>query len=443
MEWFTGFDAKTRTLAVLALGAVLSLALALWAVLGQRPVGQATLEEPVAAFPGLEDLAGGLSGLTLVTAEDEVRLTQRPDGQWVVANRHGYPARIPPLIAAVRGLVELKLAEPKTANPERHALIGLGDPADGGTAVRVRLEGTGGAPLADLLVGNAVPPGLDGTARQYVRRPGEDQTWLAAGTLELETELHAWLRQGVVEIDRERIQSMDLALKDAPRYRLVPEAEGRQRYFRPDPMPAGQRVKDRFQTNSIASIFEDLRILDVRPRAELDFSNADRITYRTREGLTIDLEWVEEGDKVWIAVFAGADPPPGEPATEAPAPAEPENTPPEDPTFEPPLGEPASAARSAELDADAIEKATGNWAFQIPNYKADQLDTPMADLIEPLPEPEPVPAPVAGPALGPGAGPGAANPGETLHTPDAGFDPALPPGTANPVPDEMLAPPAE
>ena len=146
-----------------------------------------------------------------MTGEEVVSISRREDGVWGVASRAGYPANEELVRNVLLGVGNMEAYEPRTANPEWHRNLGLMKPEDIGTAIRVELF-SGEERLAGLLVGKVPERAVDvnGEGLIYVRRDGEDQTWLARGRLPLHKQAIDWLDTRFIDIPREEVARVTL-----------------------------------------------------------------------------------------------------------------------------------------------------------------------------------------------------------------------------------------
>lgn len=175
----------------LYVAAALAAAAVALAVLGQRqstpPAGPAG--EPV--LPGLADALDELTRVTLVAAGGEPVVTlERSRQTWTVAERDDRAADIGRLRAALVALSEASIVERKTADPGRHALIGVEDIAlDTAAGTLVRLESASGT-RRELILGEP-----DGAGGRFARRPGQARSFLIDRDPELPRDPAQWLAQ--------------------------------------------------------------------------------------------------------------------------------------------------------------------------------------------------------------------------------------------------------
>ena len=129
-------------------------------------------------------------------------LARDKDG-WPLSDRGGYPVKADAVRALLVKLADAELVEPKTRNQERYALLELEDPKGKDAKSRlVRLLDDKGAVLAEAIVGkkrSAVGGSKGGT---YVRKPGDEQTWLSNADLDLA--VRDWVQANVSICPRPR-----------------------------------------------------------------------------------------------------------------------------------------------------------------------------------------------------------------------------------------------
>ena len=85
-------------------------------------------------------------------------------------------------------LTELRLVEPRTKDPAEFSRLGLEDP-NGKTAKSdlLRVLDASGKPIVSLIVGHRRVRTQGNVPEQiFVRRPDDNQTWLAEGSLEVD-----------------------------------------------------------------------------------------------------------------------------------------------------------------------------------------------------------------------------------------------------------------
>jgi hypothetical protein len=300
---------------------------------------------PAPIFPGLDKALGAAQAITVKSPEGEIEIRRMDNNMWVVPAASSYPAHSEAVRKMLNGLVALRAVERRTARPDWHAMLDLGAPGEGGKATEIRVEGENGALLAGLLVGKVRPAGgLAGEDAFYVRRLGEDQTYLAQGDLPLEVERGDWLDPTIVDIARERVARVAMQPIIGPSYtisRASPETQS----FVVDALPRGRRMMSETAANPIGAALSDFSLEDVRPKDAIDFTKAARAEFETFDGLVIAVETVEADDAHWVRVSATTKPP-----------------------IVPHTG---TKAHDVAQEMSAINARVGAWAYKVAEWKAD------------------------------------------------------------------------
>lgn len=284
---------NTKRFPILAAVALVAIAIAVFVVMRRAPEAEGSLVGgPV--LPGLADKLNDVSSVRFVKAGETTFMTlDRADDGWTIAERDGYPADPAKVRLALINLGETKVLEPKTADPERYAQLGVQDlDQSGAEGTRVELGGDGVD--ARLIVGKASSQG-EGT---YVRHVGEAQSLLATGNLVPDPEISAWLRREIVDIPSTRIREIELAQGDGAPFRVYKDAEG-DANFKVADVPRGREVQSDYVANGLASMFSGLTLEDVARDSDDARGDATlhRATYRMFDGLVVHLEaWRHAAD---------------------------------------------------------------------------------------------------------------------------------------------------
>jgi len=352
---------------VLIILLVVTIAAVAGAVLVSSSGSSAPTEDvPSAVFPGLSDKLENLARIEIRKGGDSLTIEETGEG-WGLADKGGYPVRFEKVRDLALGIAELEPLERKTANPELHERIGLEGPAEGSESTLVVFKDASGAELASLIVGSREFRGAN--QKWYVRKSGEEQTWLAEGRLDLQTSLATWTDRDIVRLPRDRIESVMITHPDGETLLIYREAES-DRNFLVEGVPEGRELTTEAAANPIGAALAFLSFQDVASEAEsdVDFSRATIAEYITWDGLTVTVRTVEEDGEWWITIDA-----------DAPA------APPVEDDAEPASAEPAGPA----AEADQINEKTLGWVFQVQQGKGANFTKRPEDLLKPLPDNEP------------------------------------------------------
>ena len=330
--------------------------IAAWFSVHQRSPEIAVEKEPL--FPELADKIQDVAKVEIKTSEHTTVLAAKGD-QWVLENRGGYPAffnRIKPLVIAIS---KLEIREAKTANPELFSRLQLEDVnTEKAKSKQVILQDAEGNTLASLLVGKDRVNRSDGsTDSLYVRKTGEEQTYLVKGEVMLSAEPADWLENSLIDLSSDRLQSITIKHggdktvqasrgdKDSVNYEL-------------QNVPDGFKLKSQTTLNSLASAVEELRFDDVNSAAEFKSSNEMLTTiYETFDGLVANIKSTKINDQIWATY-----------------------------SFEY-MGEEESGENgeskkpSVKQQVEMLNAKTKGWIYALPSYKGQMLTRVLTDLI--------------------------------------------------------------
>lgn len=371
----SGPDPRGRTLKWLAVAALVT---SLAAVIAHGLSGGKTDNSfsPRLAFPGFETTMADTARIEIQSKDAHftvVKITVAKIGGgdgWGVSERGNYPIRAEELKALMWGLGDLQLIEKKTARADRHKAVGLGAPEDGGDSVRIRVLDADNTVLAAALFG--IPEGaatLDGKARTWLRMDGEDQTWIGEGHFEVEAALEEWMDLDFLEVDASRIASVH----------TTPGAtsQGSEAFSvaRPDPESYDFELLDLYEgeamsgptvANGLGRALIAMTFSDAMPAVEIGFDDAAFARYETFDGLALTLRVQRFEGNYWATVEAE--------------------------TFELPAALPTTGVTGADETEDAAKDVTAEaarinaraagWAFQIPEWKGDQLTIARTSMIK-------------------------------------------------------------
>ena len=374
---------KTRNLAILA-----AVTAAVVIVAGAAAVWResATRREVTEAelFPGLIERINDVAAIEVTAGAETFRIA-RAGEQWVVPAKADFPARFDKVREILIAIGELKTIEAKTADPERHADLGLAEPAADkeGAGKRVRLLGADDAEIAALVIGETTR----GTGDMvYVRRAGDDQAWLARPAIDPGAKAMDWIDTLVVQLPFERIRGGVIRHADGEVVEFAKDGADATE-FELAGLPEGAKVVSALTVDSLARAIAVLRFDDLAAREAAPVAGAaDAVaSYRTFEGMTVEVEvWADDADDAggdpeaarsyWVRIAAAYDP--AAAAEDAPDEEAEEAEPEDDEPFDP-----AAAA-------ERISARTARWVFKVPEFKGEQFTMRLDELIE-MPAPEP------------------------------------------------------
>jgi hypothetical protein len=259
------------------------------------------------AFPGLAPRLAGAARIEVTRHEGTLVIERADTDRWVLPSRAGYPVRPERVRELLVGLTELRLTEPRTANPEMQDRLGVDDPGKpGSTAVLLRVLDAQGAPIAELVVGRRrmrvqgnVPESV------YVRRPREDQAWLAEGRLPLDADANLWVDRDLANIARDRVRAVTVARDGEPPLviRRGGEPDGKFAVVEPTETPP----LDEISLDEVGRAFEFLTFLEVKRAAEIPGEKLGEARFELTDNLRIAVTVHKDGEAVWAMLAAEGD----------------------------------------------------------------------------------------------------------------------------------------
>lgn len=298
---------------------------------------------------GGEKLAPTLAGdVDKIAAVEISQGTQKinisRDGEaWVLKDRDGFPASSDKVRTLLIGLAEGTLREAKTRNKSRFHLLNVDDPAGKNSNARlIRLLDDKGNTLTEIIAGKSSTNQLNGQQGTYVRRPDEDQAWLASKALSGGIALRDWTQPRVFETATEKIADATIEIPGEPSYHL--KRQDTQHVL--ENIPAGKKIK---YINIVDNIIEAASFLDfddVRKAAPATpDKNAGKITMNIDPGLTIALNIKRDDGGTWAALDV-------------------------------------SGKDNAKDAAEKLKARVAGWEFKILPSKANTILKKQADLLE-------------------------------------------------------------
>ena len=317
--------------------ALAAVAVSLGRDTGYRPVAGAGEK----VFPGLLERVNDVARITIENADGKITLENGTQG-WTMKDREGYPARTVKIKRSVLGLAQLQLSEAKTRRQNKYAKLELQDiGAEGVKSKRVKLFDGAGKVVADLLVGKR-RGALAGTpgGGLYVRKPGDQQTWLAAGDADFSGSPENWLERKIVNIKGARVQTVVIRHPDGETVKLSKAAE-ETKDFTLEALPEGKKVILQFDLDAIGKALADLQLDDVKKaRGDFDGDTVVATEFLTFDGLFVQVRIIKRDGAHWLRLEA--------------------------------TGE----------AAEEITARTKGWVYKVSDYTASTLTKRLADLIE-------------------------------------------------------------
>jgi Domain of unknown function (DUF4340) len=289
---------NARRLIMLAAAALVVAGAAVWVTLRGGPERASASQGSVLASLG--DTLDAVNEVRLQRGDGTVTTLQRRQGGWYVAQRN-YPADPGKLRSLLIGLSTLHAIEQKTSDPARYPALNVEDAA-GAQSHSIRVDVVAGGRTWSLLLGKPAEP-----SGGYVRVAGAGAALLAQPRIEADPQPAHWIKSDLLELEANRVQQVVMRPAGAPSYSLT-----RDRRDAADltlhGAPVGRKPAGPAVVDAVAGALARLSANDVRARTAGSLENPSHATFRTFEGLQLDVDGTREGGASWIRIDASVDP---------------------------------------------------------------------------------------------------------------------------------------
>ena len=324
---------------------------------------QRNLARDTHGLPLLPSLASELNSVTELnvrkgSAAPLVTIHKQGE-QWTVAQRANYPADVSKLRRLLLSLSDAKIREEKTSNPASYSIIGVEDATLSG-ASGAQIEVTAHDGKHAVIVGK---PGAEGS---FVRRVGENTSYIVEPAISVEAEPRFWIDTRLLDLPADKIQGIEAKPAGGPDYSVhrvsataptaapatAPANAGSANAtntaapasnFELTGVPSGRKAADSQQLAPSPTTFGSLTADDVAAAGDLDFSKPSIVTVTMADGNIVTFTGATIGDKRWIQVTATKD--------------------------------------------AALTAKTAGRAFEIPAYRFEAIFKPLEQLLVPKPTP--------------------------------------------------------
>jgi hypothetical protein len=209
------------------------------------------------------------------------------------------------------------------------------------------LDAKGGV-LGEVVLGRPATDMMEASkGGTYVRRPGDDQTWLADRPLQVSLSIRDWVKTRLIDRDVKTITSIRIEREGEAPIDIKRFADGNQHEL--VAMPAGKKLKYVSAIDDIAEAISLVEFRQVRKAGQADsLPVKGRATFETGNGFKPTIEFRGNDSKVWIRLTA-------------------------------------TGTDAGKADADDLTARTAGWEFEVPQTELNAILVKLADLIEDAP----------------------------------------------------------
>ncbi len=262
-----------------------------WAI--SRPP-QSGMLPPRPALPTLTQQLPVAARVTIAQEAHTVTLERRGQS-WTLAERSGYPVKQDMVHELLDGLAELRLMEPRTADPALLGRLGLDD-----AGTRIAVLAADGSPIGAVIAGH-VKMRAAGPAELYLRLVGQPQSWLAQGTVPASANPEDWLGHDILTIDPAQVIAVRFTRGDDV---LALRRNGGGVTVE---TPADAPPVDAAHAANTFAALSHVSFTDVRPAAQVHAAPIGTAQFTLRDGTVITATVGSAEGAVWTQ-FAAAGP---------------------------------------------------------------------------------------------------------------------------------------
>lgn len=344
-------------------------------------------------FPELAAEVNDIDRVTVIGAglHTVATLSRRSSG-WVLEEAGGYAADWEVLKKLLGSLAQARIVEVKTANADYFSRLGVADVGDPqSSAVLIRLHHAD--QVRGLLIGSAASE-RDG---QYVRLEGGEQALLIDQRLDVAAEMRHWLDRKIIDLAAAEVVEVSITHADGEAI-VVRKVSADDNDFVLQDIPKDRQAQSTWTINALGGSLSDVRLEEVVPEGDIDWTGATRLAVLTADGLLAEADLVRAEDKRWMrvhaadragSVAAAAELPAAEPAAPAPTRQEQQSE------GEPPAARDGAVAveTAAEVATDTARRAAGinqrtnGWAYALTESAFGVMTRRLEDLLKPLDTP--------------------------------------------------------
>jgi hypothetical protein len=333
---------KPRGVIVLAVAAAVSVAGATWQ-LQTNSSGYEEAQRGERLLPDLLAKANDVAAIVISQADNTVRIERA--GTSYVLGGSDYPVKGGKFQTAIVTTASLEKFDAKTARPDKYPLIEVEPPAGKTAKSRlIRFEDANGNDLGEIILGKKARGRLGGAVGdgQYVRLPGEAQSWLARGVVDADVKLETWVDNAITDMNVEFVVRAVFQPTGGPELmvRRTGVTEGGQPKFELNGVPDGKKPKNDLTLRYAATDLGNVNFVDVRKDQGGDV--VQRATLMMADGLTAEFRIAADD---WVSLHVVND------------------------------GQDKTTTKD-------LKARTQGWQYKLADYKLKQLQLTMSDLTE-------------------------------------------------------------
>jgi len=252
------------------------------------------------AFPKLANAVNDVAKIEIKNAKGSFSITRDGDN-WGMDQKEGYRVEFEKVKSAIVNLSQFKLIERKTSDPDRYGRLEVDTPNSPESKGRdITLKDAEGNLLAAAVIGK-LNPNLFGSggAGTYIRREGDEASWLARGQVELGEEPNNWMVRQIVNYGQEKIKRTVIIHPDGKQFAIFKASE-KDKNFVLENIPQGRKMKNPDEANPLGGVMWRMMFDDVKKADKQEWPDKPWIAYYTAwDGFTVKIETAKIGEDYW------------------------------------------------------------------------------------------------------------------------------------------------
>ncbi len=346
---------SNRNLGILGLAAAVMAALAMvLSGITSRPYARTTA--PAYLIQGLDP--DQIASITIGIGSEQVVLNRRGHG-FVVASRDNYPALSSEINKLITTCLDIQTAEMYTDNPANHKDLGV---TEEDARHLVKFFKADSSLLTGVVIGKPIEKSPGG----YVRRVEDNKVYVMAAQVPwIKKRATEYVDQKLTNVKREDIESVTISCPNET-YVLRP---GDDKAVVLDKLPEGKKLKSDVANRVFTAIanlrFDDVNAETSQPRLKFDGQYICRL-----KDSTVYTFWLAKDRDNWF-VRCDAQFMDKTPVTKTKGEVESEDQ----------LKKKEAKLLASDAAEEFSERHKG-WVYQIPAYNAENLNKPIAELVE-------------------------------------------------------------
>lgn len=261
-------------------------------------------------FPGFDKDANQVGQIAISQADKKLDF-HKSNGSWTIANRGGYPAKTESVQQLLVRIARAELVEAKTQDPERYGLLELEDPSGkDAQSVLISMRDGDAKAIGDLVVGKRRQSAFGaGRSGVYVRRPGNNQTWLTNVSIRPTFDVSDWVDPVFFKLGDSKVKSLMLQTPDGGDVTIVAgeakKDDKKEATYKFASIPDGKKLKKDIDASVIVKGLQTFEMTDVRKLADAKLpKDAIKIpaVIETENGMKLQAEVVRIGENErWLS----------------------------------------------------------------------------------------------------------------------------------------------